>query len=235
MKNHKSVEGLVVDKIDNVISIAVIGSYNTEFWIENRSDIDILVLLDKKISILNELEIEESILPILQKFFNYQNIHLTLLYCNEFSDEFAIEYIKSKNKKVFDELKEIDFRLYVNKYIRNNEWLSDLIKEDMSMLRRYQNDTIYKYKKERLEKKFSTAKDTLVLLQGAMNEYNKSNSIYLKRSILGYFQDFTEYIIDMSETYLVMSDNYVDGCSGLDLIKRGRIYNFFDDSLMEFL
>ena len=49
----------------------------------------------------------------------------------------------------------------------------------------------YKYKKERLEKKFSVAVDTIVMLQGAMKEYNTTNSIYLKRSILGYFQDFT--------------------------------------------
>lgn len=93
----------------------------------------------------------------------------------------------------------------------------------------------YKYKKERLEKKFSVSKDTLELLQGAMKEYTSTNSIFLKRSILGYFQDLTEYVIDMSETYLVMTDNYVDGCSGLELLKRARIHNFFDDTLLEFL
>ena len=93
----------------------------------------------------------------------------------------------------------------------------------------------YKYKKERLEKKFYVAKDTLSLLRGAMKEFNNTNSIFLKRSILGYFQDFTEYIIDMSETYLVMTDNYVDGCSAVELIKRARIHNFLDDTLSEFL
>jgi len=93
----------------------------------------------------------------------------------------------------------------------------------------------YKYKKERLEKKFYIAKDTLSLLRGAMKEFNNTNSIFLKRSILGYFQDFTEYIIDMSETYLVMTDNYVDGCSAMELIKRARIHDFFDDILSEFL
>ena len=93
----------------------------------------------------------------------------------------------------------------------------------------------YKYKKERLEKKFSVAVDTIVMLQGAMKEYNTTNSIYLKRSILGYFQDFTEYVIDMCETYLVMTDNYVDGCSGPELVKRARIHGFFDDSLLDFL
>ncbi|WP_160289107.1 hypothetical protein [Clostridium butyricum] len=40
----------------------------------------------------------------------------------------------------------------------------------------------YKYKKERLEKKFQSSKDTLALLIGAMKEFNKTNSIFLKRS-----------------------------------------------------
>lgn len=93
----------------------------------------------------------------------------------------------------------------------------------------------YKYKKERLESKFNTAKDTLSLLQGAIGEYSQTNSIYLKRSILGYFQDFSEYIIDMCETFLVMTDNYVDGSSGIDLVTRSRIHGFMDDSLCDFL
>jgi len=93
----------------------------------------------------------------------------------------------------------------------------------------------YKYKKERLEKKFYVAKDTLSLLRGSMKEFNNTNSIFLKRSILGYFQDLTEYTIDMCETYLVMTDNYVDGCSAVELITRARIHNFLDDTLSEFL
>lgn len=93
----------------------------------------------------------------------------------------------------------------------------------------------YKYKKERLETKFNVAKDTLELMQGAMREYVKENSIFLKRAILGYFQDFTEYIIDMCETYLVATGNYTDGCSAVELLKRSRIYGFMDDTLCEFL
>lgn len=93
----------------------------------------------------------------------------------------------------------------------------------------------YKYKKERLESKFIVAKDTLTLMQGAMKEYTKTNSLFLRRAVLGYFQDFTEYIIDMCETYLVITDNYIDGCSAIDLIKRSRIYGFSDDTLCEFL
>ncbi|MHC1682947.1 MAG: hypothetical protein AB6733_08365 [Clostridiaceae bacterium] len=93
----------------------------------------------------------------------------------------------------------------------------------------------YKYKKERLESKFNIAKDTLTLMQGAIKEYTNTKSIFLRRAILGYFQDFTEYIIDMCETYLVITENYIDGCSGVELIKRSRIYGFSDDSLCEFL
>lgn len=93
----------------------------------------------------------------------------------------------------------------------------------------------YKYKKESINLKFNSAKDTLKLMQGAIKEYKSSNSIYLRRSIIGYFQDFTEYIIDMSETYLVITGNYVDGYSGLELIKRSNLYGFIDENLTKFL
>ncbi|WP_370830829.1 hypothetical protein [Clostridium sp.] len=93
----------------------------------------------------------------------------------------------------------------------------------------------YKYKKERLEKKFDVAMETLLLLQGAIKEYSNTNSIYLRRSIIGYFQDLSEYVVDMSETYLVMTDNYIDGCSGIELLRKARINGFFDDDLLKFL
>ncbi|MEA4825764.1 MAG: hypothetical protein VB130_03900 [Clostridium sp.] len=93
----------------------------------------------------------------------------------------------------------------------------------------------YKYKKERLSFKFNTAKDVLKLMQSAMVEYSNNKSVHLRRAILGYFQDFSEYIIDMCETYLVMTDNYVDGCSAIDLINRARIHGFIDDTLCEFI
>ena len=93
----------------------------------------------------------------------------------------------------------------------------------------------YKYKKESLTLKFEVAKDTLTLMQGAIREYKEGNSIYLKRAIIGYFQDFSEYIIDMCETYLVMTNNYVDGCGGLELIRRSSIYEFIDKDLSKIL
>lgn len=93
----------------------------------------------------------------------------------------------------------------------------------------------YKYKKDSLTLKFKSAKDTLKLMQGSIEEYKTNNSIYLQRAMIGYFQDFSEYIVDMCETYLVMTDNYTDGCSGTELIKRSSLYGFIDEDLSRFL
>ncbi|MEG1003694.1 MAG: hypothetical protein RSF37_09835 [Clostridium sp.] len=68
-----------------------------------------------------------------------------------------------------------------------------------------------------------------------MDEYETNNSIYLKRAIIGYYQDFAEYIIDMCEIYLVRSDTYVDGCSSLEIIKRSSIHGFINENLSRFL
>ena len=115
----------------NIISMAIIGSYNTKYWRVNRSDIDILILLDKKIDVSIEFDLEDELIPMLQKYFNYNNIHLTFLYMKDFEHPLALEYIKSNDKLVFDKEREVDFRLYVNKYRRNNQWLEDLIKRDI--------------------------------------------------------------------------------------------------------
>ena len=116
---------------ENIISMAIIGSYNTEYWRANRSDIDILVLLNKKTDVSIEFDLEDELIPVLEKYFNYNNIHLTFLYINDFEHPLALEYIKSNDKLVLNNEKEIDFRLYINKYRRNNQWLEDLIKRDL--------------------------------------------------------------------------------------------------------
>lgn len=120
---------------ENIASVALFGSYNTEFWIKGKSDIDILVLLKKKGDVSIEFDIEDQLIPTFQEHFKYDNIHLTFIYMSDFSEELANEYIKSKNKLILDEDKEIDFRLYINKYKRNNEWLEELIKADSALIR----------------------------------------------------------------------------------------------------
>ena len=133
MEDHMLLNELNFEDKDNIIALALFGSYNTEQWIRNKSDIDILVLLNEKKGVNFEFDLEDKLIPLLQKFYEYDNIHLTFLYLNEFDSIFANCYIYSKDKVIFDMNKEIDFRLYVNKYLRNNEWLDSLIKRDTEL------------------------------------------------------------------------------------------------------
>ena len=121
---------------DNIIALALFGSYNTKSWIKNKSDIDVLILLNEKRDVSFEFQLEDELIPSLEEFFKYNNIHLTFLYINEFDSSLARCYIDSQDKIIIDYNREIDFRLYVNKYLRNNEWLDSLIKEDTKLLRR---------------------------------------------------------------------------------------------------
>lgn len=121
--------------IENLIALAVFGSYGTEFWDKNRSDIDILVLLNYRIGPSDEFNIEDTLTPLLQKYFGHNHIHLTFIYLNEFASDFAKQYINSTNKLIINPLKEIDFRMYVNKHRRENQWIQNMIDKDMKILR----------------------------------------------------------------------------------------------------
>ena len=117
----KKLKDLKIKVIDNIISLAIFGSYSTEYWRENSSDIDILVLMKKRNDVMDEFDLEDELIPVLQKHFNYDKIHLTFMNMRDFDTVFARQYLDSEDKLIIDELKEIDFRLYVNKYIRNNK------------------------------------------------------------------------------------------------------------------
>ena len=41
MPDKKNIKDFKIDNTENIVSLCVFGSYNTEFWDENRSDIDI--------------------------------------------------------------------------------------------------------------------------------------------------------------------------------------------------
>lgn len=108
-------------KIENVISLAVFGSFNTKYFREGQSDIDILVLLEYREDVLEEFDIEDYLVPVLEEYFEYDKIHLTFLTMKEYDTVFARQYLDSKDKLILNEFKELDFRLYVNKYLRNSE------------------------------------------------------------------------------------------------------------------
>ncbi|MHC1682948.1 MAG: nucleotidyltransferase domain-containing protein [Clostridiaceae bacterium] len=138
----KNLTELKISNFDNIISLAVFGSYGTEFWIKDKSDIDVMVILNEKKEMSFEFNLEDELIPILQEFFSYNNIHLTFIYISEFESPLATKYIQSKNKLIINGDREIDFRLYINKFKRNNKWLEDLIESDNEHLRSEKSDTI---------------------------------------------------------------------------------------------
>lgn len=130
----KLLKDLRIKHIDNLISMAVFGSYETKYWIKNKSDIDILVLMEKREDIMDEFDLEDILEPILKEYFQYDNIHFTFMCMKDYDTVFARQYIDSRDKLIINKFKEIDFRLYVNKYLRENQWLIERIKRDTKLM-----------------------------------------------------------------------------------------------------
>ena len=130
----KLLKDLELQQIENLISLAVFGRYETKYWIVDKSDIDILVLMEKRENIMDELDLEEVLEPILKEYFQYKNIHLTFINMRDYDSIMARQYIDSRDKLIINKYKEIDFRLYVNKYLRENKWLIDRIKRDTKLM-----------------------------------------------------------------------------------------------------
>ena len=54
--------------------------------------------------------------------------------------------------------------------------------------------------------------------------------------MIAYFQDFSEYIIDMCESYIIIRDGKVNSsASALKLIEEAHEIGFFDDALKKYL
>ena len=93
----------------------------------------------------------------------------------------------------------------------------------------------YKDKKERLSDKFNSAKDFLEEIKKAVKLYYENPNDIIGRGMVWYFSDFTEYIIDICETYLVANDRYNSRLSGVELIKTAAKYELMDDVLCDFI
>lgn len=114
---------------ENIISLTLFGSYNTEFWYKEKSDIDILILI-KYSDFDLECRLEDYYYPLLKKYFQYDNIHFTFLPLNGFDTVFADIYIDFSDKVIFDIELHYDFLLYINKFNRVNENLINLVRRD---------------------------------------------------------------------------------------------------------
>ncbi len=138
----KLLKDLKIEKIDNLISLATFGSYETKYWRMGKSDIDILVLMEKREDVMDEFDLEETLMPILESYFEYDKIHLTFINMKDYDSVFARQYLDSNDKLIMNEFKEIDFRLYVNKYLRENEWLRKKIEKDIKLMEEYKSGSL---------------------------------------------------------------------------------------------
>ena len=114
---------------ENLISLTLFGSYNTKYWFEGKSDIDILALV-KKNDFNVEFEIENRYREVLQKYFNYDDIHFTFIGLNSFDTVFADIYIDYKDKLIFNIDLHYDYLMYISKFNRVNENLIKLVRGD---------------------------------------------------------------------------------------------------------
>lgn len=119
-----------LSKIEGLVSICQFGSYGTEYWMEDVSDIDLVIVTAPDKNFMYTLKIEDDILELAKKFYKYDDIHLTFVLFNEFSNKYAKIAVDSDNKFIINDEKWFDFQHYVCKYARNNENLERTLKID---------------------------------------------------------------------------------------------------------
>lgn len=65
--------------------------------------------------------------------------------------------------------------------------------------------------------------------------FNTNNKI-TRRAIFVFFQDFSEFIVDMCESYIVINNGKIDSSlSALNLIGKSYELGFFDSKLKDYL
>lgn len=123
----------VIDKLKDIkglVAVAQFGSFNTEYWIKDRSDIDLAVVVGPSISFTDTLSIEDKLITPFQQYYNYNNIHLTFILFNDFASKYARIAVDSDEIFVIDEDRWFDFQHYVLKHARNNMEFEKKLKID---------------------------------------------------------------------------------------------------------
>lgn len=125
------------NELKNIICISIFGSYHEECFNKDRSDIDVMILSDKKLEWEEELEIEDYMKPILRNHFSHENIHLTFI--NDFVYPFSELLIESKDKIIILEEKYLDYILGYSCFKRDREYLEIIREENLRDIREYKN------------------------------------------------------------------------------------------------
>lgn len=117
-------------KVDGIVAISQFGSYGTKHWIKDRSDIDLLVIVEPHISYLDTLDMEDKLLLIFEPYYSYSKIHFTFILFKDFYSKFARIAIDSDTILILNDDMWFDFQHYVLKHIRNNKDLEQKLRLD---------------------------------------------------------------------------------------------------------
>ncbi|SUY48132.1 Uncharacterized conserved protein [Clostridium putrefaciens] len=88
----------------------------------------------------------------------------------------------------------------------------------------------YKYKKEKLEEKLVESKVFLVRIRECLKRNPNSEDEIVDEAMISYFNSFCEFILDMCETYLVATENYIPNKSGVDIIELSSNFGFISSN-----
>ncbi len=119
-----------LSKINDIVAICKFGSHGTKYWIEDRSDIDLAIVVAPGISFMNILYMEDEISALCKKYYDYDNIHLTFILFSDFSSKYARIAVDSEEQYIFDENRWFDFQHYVLKFARQNRQFERMLKID---------------------------------------------------------------------------------------------------------
>lgn len=120
-----------LSRFDTIIAMCTFGSYNEECFDKSRSDIDVMILLNRELSWEEEFEIEDYLQTILPQYFNHKDIHYTFI--NDFVYPFSEMLIDSKDKIIILEEKYLDYILGYSCFKRDREYLEIMREENLKL------------------------------------------------------------------------------------------------------
>lgn len=125
------------DKLNNVISLSIIGSYHESCFIAGKSDIDVVILLSKSLDWNEEFDIEDYLQTVLPKYFSYDNIHYTFV--SDFNYPFSELLLVSNDKIILDYEAYLDYTLGYSAFKRDRENLEIIRNENLKSLEEVKN------------------------------------------------------------------------------------------------
>ena len=128
---------LNLNTFDTIIAICTFGSYNEPCFDRNRSDIDIMILLNKQLQWEEEIEIEDFLQNILPGYFNHKDIHYTFI--NDFVYPFSEILIESEDKIIILEEAYLDYILGYSCFKRDREYLETIKELNLKSMEEYKN------------------------------------------------------------------------------------------------